>query len=618
MPESYRFLQIRLQLEQQRFLNFALEAGILYENGELCGTLHVNRSLLLAVLAEIKTLLENYAAANGKYRQFMAQNHVDWNDNKEPELDMMNLLCLPEEENQTKGNSKADQNQPSSRILKFGRNIARTGRNLRTIISEPKRLEWVTIDKGSFEQLILKLDDLNSFLIALLDSTQIRRLQDSMSTTYSAILQIRNDLGSLTALVKALTPIAETHQKTSVGNDELKSYLFSQAAAAETDAENKKKQHLKQLVEIKMQFVRMDQPSQEAFVRFDKSSFLIPPLPLSEFTFAQNTLKFHELQQRTSATYRGSSSVWVEWMSVPPTNGFHQSTGEHEVRISLLTDLIRHVKPAGFRAPPCLGYVKTVNGDSGTRFGIVFDTFAAADGAPSTLITLRELLGRRRKPSLSLRVSLCTILAQCVHTFHSVNWLHKGLRSDNILFFASSPESVNLNSPYISGFELSRPGPVNNMTEKPRFDPSKDVYRHPNAQSSQMENTYRKCYDLYSLGVVLIEIALWKRIEEIVGFENLSRAKPSALQDMQAWLLGRPRTSKAALPPISANDGPCLQQLDSACGDAFRNIVKRCLTADEVEMVPYSGDSESAVAVMLQSVTEQDIVKKLEDLARAL
>ena len=46
---------MRLQIEQQRFLNFGLEAGILFEDRVICGTLQANRSLLLAVLAEIKT-----------------------------------------------------------------------------------------------------------------------------------------------------------------------------------------------------------------------------------------------------------------------------------------------------------------------------------------------------------------------------------------------------------------------------------------------------------------------------------------------------------------------------------------------------------------------------------
>jgi len=234
------------------------------------------------------------------------------------------------------------------------------------------------------------------------------------------------------------------------------------------------------------------------------------------------------------------------------------------------------------------------------------------DGVQSDIITLRELLGREPKPSLSTRISLCAVLARCVHSFHAVNWLHKALRADNIVFI-SSPRPPDLSAPFVSGFELSRPSIIDQMTEKPGFDPSKDIYRHPNTQSSQMDGNYRKSYDIYSLSVVIIEIALWKCVEDIVGLEDLSKAKPRALRETQSWLLG-----KSALPPKVAETGPCLQQVASACGDAFRNVIERCLEADTVEKPEYLGEQETAIALRLQKVTEQDIVKNLEHIAEAL
>ena len=174
--------------------------------------------------------------------------------------------------------------------------------------------------------------------------------------------------------------------------------------------------------------------------------------------------------------------------------------------------------------------MKTVDSEHATRFGIVFEKLLT-DGVQSDIITLRELLGREPKPSLSTRVSLCVVLARCVHSFHAVNWLHKALRADNIVFI-SSPRPPDLSALFVSGFELSRPSIIDQMTEKPGFDLSKDIYRHPNTQSSQMDGNYRKSYDIYSLSVVIIEIALWKRVEDIVGLEDLSKAKPRALREI--------------------------------------------------------------------------------------
>lgn len=594
---------MRVQIEQQRFLNFSLEAGILYTDGGICGSLQVNRHLLVAVLAEIKLLLEHYAEANGKYEQLVVPADIDRDGYEEPEADLMGLLFLPPDNKTT--NEKVESYK---RVRKFGHAIAQTGRNLRAIAVEPKRLVWAAVDKDSFECMILKLENLNSFLITLLDSSQLRRLQDTMNTNYLEILQLRNDVVSLTTLVKALTPTAETQQKSLLENFSPENNLLSQTVAQETAAQEKRKNYLKQLVQIKIQSTILSQPNSKAMVA-SASNFISNPLPLSGFVSAEGALRSDTSQQRTNAIYQGSK-VWIEWKDIPAGNDLASKNEEVGRRIGFLTDLLRFVKPDGFRAPPCLGFVKNRDSQYATRFGIVFEK-PLIDGVQSDIITLRELLGQKPKPSLSTRISLCAVLARCVHSFHAVNWLHKALRADNIIFISSRPP--DLTAPFVSGFELSRPSIIDQMTEKPGFDPSKDIYRHPNAQSSQMDGNYRKSYDIYSLSVVIIEIALWKHIENIVGLDDLLKAKPRALQEMQSWLLG-----KSALPPKVAETGPCLQQIASACGDAFRNVIERCLEADTVEKPEYLGEPETAISLRLQKVTEQDIVKELEHIAEVL
>jgi len=170
----------------------------------------------------------------------------------------------------------------------------------------------------------------------------------------------------------------------------------------------------------------------------------------------------------------------------------------------------------------------------------------------------------------------------------------------------------------VSGFEMSRPSTAYEMTEKPTFDPFADIYRHPHAQSGQTDGNYRKSYDLYSLGIVLVEIAFWRRIENVIGIESLAIMKPSALGEVQSWLLGKPFSQSAGLPPISQDEGACLQQLAPQCGDAFRDVVECCLTASNVEKPQYSGESQSSIALRLQDLTAEAIVKKLEDVAGAL
>lgn len=62
--------------------------------GVTCSTLPVNRPLLLAVLAEIKLLFENFAAANGTYENEVAYSLVNWANHSNSDLDLMSYLCI--------------------------------------------------------------------------------------------------------------------------------------------------------------------------------------------------------------------------------------------------------------------------------------------------------------------------------------------------------------------------------------------------------------------------------------------------------------------------------------------------------------------------------------------
>ncbi|OSS51659.1 hypothetical protein B5807_03136 [Epicoccum nigrum] len=512
----------------------------------------------------------------------------------------MSLLCMTRSDRQstrvTPASKRAD---AAARVRGLGRSIAQTAKDLRTIVVEPRRLVWAAVDKDSFEKLIAKVESLNSFLITLLDSSQLRRLQDSMTTAYLEILQLRTDVVDLAALVKALSPAAGNQQNLPPGADPVSNAL-SHAVLEEQATQDKKKSYLRHLAEVKMQLTKINELNDNTAAP-DLSNFIDTELPLTDFQFEEGTHKATNLQKRTWATYHGRS-VWIEWKDIPEGSAIRPDDAQIQWRIRLLTDLLRSVKPDGFRAAPCLGYIKTADPDGATRFGVVFE---GPSPTQSKIATLRELLDQTPKPSLSARVALCAVLARFVHSLHAVNWLHKALRADNIIFFSSSGSS-DLDAPFVSGFDLSRPSNMDQWTEKPGFEPAKDIYRHPNAQFSQTDGSYRKSYDIYSLGVVMTEIALWKPIEDVVGLENLPEAKPLMLLGIQPRLLQEPFTGNAT------DADSCLQQIASACGDSLRDIVERCLEMDA------KSKPESDTPMGLQKATELDLVKKLEHIAEAI
>lgn len=154
------------------------------------------------------------------------------------------------------------------------------------------------------------------------------------------------------------------------------------------------------------------------------------------------------------------------------------------------------------------------------RFGLVYDipsTVLGVDGGTTTPLTLAHLLDAGymgTRPSLSTRIRLAHKLALCVQRLHAYSWLHKSLRSENILLLSQeepeaaekgSVESVGhahirntddmLGNPRIFGFEYSR----QELDFSDRFgegDIRRNIYRHP-ARWGDPTQRFDKMHDIY-------------------------------------------------------------------------------------------------------------------------
>ena len=592
MPKECHHLTVRLQIEQQRFLNFALESGLLYADTTLCSQLQVNRSLLLAVLAEIKNAFEECVKTNGKYTKYSSPSVNTVDEHRELETDLTQLLCAPPEYSQI-SNQQDETN--FKKIRKFGKGIVQSGKNFRTIVVEPKRLIWATLDKAHFEGLLNRLADLNSFLIALLDGSQTKRLQHAMDVSYQEILQIRNDITSLTGLLEAL----KIERQTNTNGPDSADNPITKSAVEESKAQEGQRRYFQKLTRIKIQLSRLGGQDGDTVLSTEME------LDLKYFKMEDVQEEDEKFMGRINATYK-DRPVWIEWKDIQffPLSidkAMDEKQEKVENRIGLLTELLCGEKPEGFHSPTCLGYVKA-NIEDELRYGIVFEKTTSGDVSTIQISTLHEMLQERPKPSLSARMSLCKSVAECLHSFHAVNWLHKGLRSENVLFFKPKGGQVDLCHPYVTGFELSRPIDIEGLTERPGFSPSQDIYRHPLAQSMQGGGKYRKAYDIYSLGIILIEIANWKGIDMLLGFDKISSAKPRELRDVHKRLLEEPVH---------------LQRIGSKFGDTFRDAVKVCLTSDESDKEIEKGESEAFIAMHLQRKLQEDVVRTLRNIEAA-
>lgn len=171
----------------------------------------------------------------------------------------------------------------------------------------------------------------------------------------------------------------------------------------------------------------------------------------------------------------------------------------------------------------CIGYIDEPESN---RMAFIFQlpTMAstASLGNLQTLHSFIEEVDTRKRPvnclSLEQRFFLAHSLCITILNLHGSGWVHKSIRSTNVVLFpgdpTESPETLATSPskaiPYITGFEFSRPalGATEVMVD---FDIERNLYRHPDRQGSPMAN-FSKMHDLYALGVVLLEIGMWKSI----------------------------------------------------------------------------------------------------------
>ncbi|KAF7558233.1 hypothetical protein G7Z17_g98 [Cylindrodendrum hubeiense] len=259
---------------------------------------------------------------------------------------------------------------------------------------------------------------------------------------------------------------------------------------------------------------------------------------------------------KATGTLHGQT-VLVEMLSFPiDENG--QLPELLQRRFSKIVQLLKAQHDPDFRVLQGLNYASRV-GESAGELRLIS---RFPDVSPSHVKTLRQLYrgtAMAQRPSLSLRFELCSQLAESIYLLHSVDWVHRALRSDNVLVLlpphAPSQARLQAMELRICGFEAARPetdkstGPYDNAI-------ANNVYRHPERWGTPRE-TFHRSHDVYALGVVLLEIGLWEAAEDMI----------SGLRDSQR----SPKHVKALL--IRQVD----ERLIYRCGDIFAAAVRRCL-----------------------------------------
>jgi hypothetical protein len=256
---------------------------------------------------------------------------------------------------------------------------------------------------------------------------------------------------------------------------------------------------------------------------------------------------------------------------------------ERLTHLRRMDDLARMMHSASDRHPDlhgidCLGYTDDTER---SRYGLVYK---APRPSFSSLHALIASGGALKTPDLDDRVALASTLAVALWSLHSLDWLHKSLCASNVLFFpsatdASADRSVHvpdIANPRLVGFDASRPDLDTALSVVPRNPSIAHLHRHP---SSLRGLPHCKAYDIYSLGLVLLEIGLWKVLQ--------SYHKPH--YSAERW------RDRVVLPVL-------VPGLGSKVGKRYREVVEMCLGVEEGMTSSEAGKLMESVVAKLESI----------------
>ena len=145
----------------------------------------------------------------------------------------------------------------------------------------------------------------------------------------------------------------------------------------------------------------------------------------------------------------------------------------------------------------------------------------AEHGAPPTIFTLQDYIRHtekdiRKSPSLELRSLLATQIAAAIAEVHKAGWLHKNISSFVIILTKKDEElsAGDTPEPYLVGFNYARPNKYDSFSNKENRVDILD-YRHPEYLKSPDTVRFQPRFDVFSLGMVLLEIGLWRTLKSM-------------------------------------------------------------------------------------------------------
>ncbi|EXJ92139.1 hypothetical protein A1O3_00689 [Capronia epimyces CBS 606.96] len=242
----------------------------------------------------------------------------------------------------------------------------------------------------------------------------------------------------------------------------------------------------------------------------------------------------------------------------------------------LVRDLAARLRQAD---PSTMGILRCLGFSQNLRKNLFALHFAYPEGqtSPKALQALMEIDQGHARPvhSLTERLRLAKGIASALFYIHAGGFVHKQINPTNVLVFESASHTYpeHLGQPYLVGFDAVRKADARSQLLR-ETDWKKNIYQHPDRQHLKVGHEFTMRHDVYSLGVVLLEIALWRLFTDPRGgqkhlWNKVKKTKDG--QEIEESELLSPDAQRVQYKDLAQ------KQIPPKFGTKYKDVVLACL-----------------------------------------
>ena len=485
-------LRSMLEWEHYRLYEWSQQAGLTGENANQA----LNWPLILNILRQLESQLNDTDELTERYGLVIEEGE-DTDDVQDiKEESRLHKLCMklsPEFYLQT------------SRAI----HVKNKGRPLR-------RWRWAVMDKSKLERLLQSIRHLTGCLWDVLGFEDRRFIRDCLDRLLRNAIA-SNPNGSHVDAVSQLASVSEgaisSAGKLKQSRMSLKS---NQAAIPSAEGNLSRAQRLKPL---KLEYALLEGISGVSEARGITSGRRIILSSLR----GRNSVRDGEI-----VTYSGEKVI-VESKSL----GNNPKENEKLLfRLENLAILLNSMTHPSFHSLQCLGFARNSN------FFIFVFALPKLLGPEANFerpqrLSVKQLRDHNYQPTLDTRLLWAFRIAETVLQLHTAGWLHKDIEPNSVAFILSNKVDLSepawattqgvgiqdsrIVGPFLSNYLSARENSPSAYSE-PSFSVAQNAYRHRSVQSA-VKCSFRPEFDVYALGLLLIEIGMWCSLDNFLKID---------------------------------------------------------------------------------------------------